>query len=241
MTEVKTPENGDKLNPQDGNEGEAKVDPIVTAAKEGSEKKDSEKPEGEKKPKEGEKADDKKSKKTLKEGEEKPEGKDKPFYKKVGGQEFNSFEEYEKWALKNHGDLSNASGEIKRLEKAVNKKTDKEPTVDTKTIRIQLRADEFFENNPDAENYKEEMAVLLKKGKANNKNGRPSFKKAYIMVLKAEGKEIPVKKEISDKESLKNKKRIMRAGGGEDGGGESFNEQSEVDDLSNFADKAILG
>jgi len=178
-----------------------------------------------------------------KEGD-KPEDKsvDKDVYKKVGGHVFKTEAEYDAWANKNYGDVTRLSGEIKNLQdklssKNVTPEARKETEQDIESLRMRIRAADFFEGNPDAVNYKEEMAAFIRTGKANDDKGRPSLEVAYQKALKADGKDVPA----DNKEDIKN---VMKAGGGDNGGrgvDAPYKSDGDVKSTSDFADAALTG
>lgn len=173
------------------------------------------------------------SKETLEEGES-----EKDYYKKVGYQTFKTEEEYEAWAQRNHGEVTRLTGEMKKLQeqlasKATTPEVKKETEQDIDALRMRIKAIDFFEDNPEATNYREEMAAFLRAGKAVDDKGRPSLEKAYKMALRAEGKE----------EKVEDIKKVMQAGGGDSGRTASphYETKSDVEELDDFADAALAG
>jgi len=172
-------------------------------------------------------------------------GEDKPFYKKVGKLEFHTFEEYDKWAMKNHGDLSNVAGELSRLKKApgaVEKKpqAEQKTEVDIEKIAWRLEVRKFNKEYPDATKHRDSMAVFLRNGQAKDASGNPSLMKAYEMSKRAVGEEIPQVKKTPD-QNLKNQKRIMKAGSGDSGSGDNYKDAADIDASDDFANKALTG
>lgn len=201
-------------------------------------------------------------------GEGDDDDKDKKFYKKVGTREFDSEEEYDKHVNELTGTNSNFAGEIKRLggdpknlgkeKKEEDKDKDKDKEIETETkkkktseeIYYDVEGIRFHKQFPEAKDYKEEMAVLLRKGKANIE-GEPNFAIALAKSLRADGKEIPEKllsrirseRGIEEKESRTASKKIMRSGGSQSAPSapsqESYTDEDK-DDLSDFANKSAL-
>lgn len=183
---------------------------------------------------------------------EKPkEGEPAAFYKKVGTLEFKSEAEYDAYVSKTHGDKIRVEGELEKIKReglppqpkpgeAPAKATD----VDVNKLRWQIKVEDFLEANPAAEEYRIVMASILKAGKANDEQGRPSLQLAFEKALRADGKDVPTTTQPVEKEDNKiNQRRIMRSGGGEngDGSGSVYQDKSELDEASDFADRAITG
>jgi len=162
--------------------------------------------------------------------EDKIEG-DKPF-KKVGNHVFKTEADYDTWALKNYGEVGRLTGELSKAKQAHEVNPNEKTRADVNAIRMQIKVADFFEANPNATEYKDVIAGLLRSGKAN------SLEDAYNKTLKAVGVE-PEKKE--DTEDLKN---FLKTGGGNQGarGGDiSYKSDDEVKNTSDFADGALLG
>jgi hypothetical protein len=156
---------------------------------------------------------------------------DKPF-KKVGNHVFKTEADYDAWALKNYGEVSRLSGELKKAQENFKDNPNEKTKADVNAIRMQIKVADFFEAKPDAAEYKDIIAGFLRSGKAN------SLEDAYNKALKAVGVE-PEKKE--DTEDLKN---FLKTGGGDQsarGGNISYKSGDEVKDTSDFADGALLG
>lgn len=156
---------------------------------------------------------------------------DKPF-KKVGNHVFKTEADYDAWALKNYGEVGRLSGELKKAQENFRDNPNEKTKSDVNAIRMQIKVADFFEANPNATEYKDVIAGLLRSGKAN------SLEDAYNKALKAVGVE-PEKKE--DTEDLKN---ILKTGGGDHsarGGDISYKSDDDVKDISDFADGALLG
>lgn len=172
--------------------------------------------------------------KTQKSSEEKDEDKeegDKPF-KKVGNHIFKTEADYDAWAIKNYGEVSRLSGELKKAQESFKANPSEKTKTDVNAIRMQIKVADFFEANPKATEFKDVIAGLLRSGKAS------SLDDAYNKTLKALGEE-PEKKE--DTEDLKN---FLKTGGGDQGarGGDiSYRSNDEVKNTSDFADGALLG
>jgi hypothetical protein len=160
------------------------------------------------------------------------------IFKQIGDHTFKTEAEYDAWALRNNGEVSRLTGE---LAKAKENKAGENPKLTERqessdNVYWQVKAKDFFMDNPDAANYREEMAVFLKKGAANDDKGRPSLQKAYEMSLRALGKEIPSEK-VSD-----NKTKVdLFKSGGDRGGSEHvedynpYQSQEDLDDITGFA------
>ena len=185
---------------------------------------------------------DQKSESTDKK-EDKSEDKteDKEYFKKVGTRVFKTEAEYDAFATKNYGEVTRLSGELEKAQKALAENPgNKQAEVDVEKLRMRIKAEDFFEDTPDALNYREEMAAFLRSGKANDEKGRPSLRLAYEKALRADGKE-PIKSEVNTTEKESTKK-ILRSGGSE--GGHSFdnsgyNSDNDIKSISDFADSAI--
>lgn len=187
-----------------------------------------------------------KGKKLEPEGKsEKPEEGSKDYFKKVGGNIFKTEEDYDAWAQKNYGEVGRLSGELNKLSdrlktletqkteaKTPEEKEQKE--IDINAIRLQIKTTEFFEENPDAMNYKPIMAALIRSGKANNEKGSPDLKVAYEKALLLDGKD------VNKEESIKN---VMKAGGGDSGrlSANPYSSKESVDSTDNFADSILTG
>lgn len=162
----------------------------------------------------------------------------KDYYKKVGTFTFKTEEEYDKWAMKNYGEVSRLSGELKKATEIVNSKEStpeekKEAQLDINALRWQIKSEDFMEKYPDAKNYRDLMAAFLRNGKAKDENGNPSLMKAYALCLRAEGREIPTKQANNQS----NQKRIMQSGGGNNSGySQSYSTKDDLnDDFANMA------
>lgn len=214
-------EGGENLNPQDGKgvdgEARAELDTILSEL----DKVDPE--DGGKKPTDGTQ-------------------EAKPFYKKVGDKVFNSFEEYDKWAMTNYGTLSNTAAELERLKKGggERKPGEVQASVDPEKIRWSIKVSDFFDEHPEAIEVRDLMATLLRTGAALDERGKPSLLKAMEMSFNALGKSVPTKEKSPD-DNIKNQKRIMRSGGGDSGAADVYAEDNGAKSASEFADSAILG
>lgn len=170
----------------------------------------------------------------------------KDYFKKVGNHVFKSEAEYDAWAQKNYGEVSRLSGEMKKLQdkltsKDVSPEARKETEQDIDALRMRIKAIDFFEDNPEALNYKEEMAAFLRTGKANDEKGRPSLDIAYKKALKADGKDVETSR-ASDEEKTAVKK-VMQAGGGESGrlSDNPYQSSDDLKSIDSFADSALAG
>lgn len=167
----------------------------------------------------------------------------KDYFKKVGNHTFKTEQEYDSWAQKNYGELSRLSGEMKKLEDKLKSnvpvEVKKETEQDIDSLRMRIKAIDFFEDNPDALGYKEEMAAFLRAGKASDDKGRPSLEIAYKKALKADGKDV-IEKEEDNKENIK---KLMQAGGGDSGrlSEGSYKSNNDLKSIDDFANAALSG
>jgi len=186
--------------------------------------------------------DDKKSAPEKTGGDQGDDKKD--YFKKVGNDVFKTEEEYDAWATKNFGEAKRLSGEIKILEDKLKSniapQEKKQTELDITSLRWQIKAEDFFEKYPVANNYREEMAAFLRAGKANDENGRPSFKIALAKSLRADGKDLSSEENAPDNKD--NIKKIMQSGGGNSGrmSEGSYNSNDELKDNQDFANKALF-
>jgi hypothetical protein len=164
-----------------------------------------------------------------KKGDEPPEEKkgDEPF-KKVGTLVFKTEADYDAWAVKNNGEVSRLSGELKKAREAASKNPTDKTKMDVQAIRMQIKVADFFEANPDAVEHKDVIAALLRSGKAKN------LDEAKTMALRAMGTE-------DKKDEADDTKNILKAGGGDSAGSGSYNTNEDVKGVSEFADSALLG
>lgn len=152
---------------------------------------------------------------------------DKPF-KKVGTLVFKTEADYDAWAVKNNGEVSRLSGELKKAQEAAKTNPTKETVADVNAIRMQIKVADFFEANPDAVEHKDVIAALLRSGKAK------TLDEAKTMALRAIG--VEEKKEEAD-----DTKNILKSGSGDSTGSGSYNTDEDVKGVSEFADSALLG
>ena len=166
----------------------------------------------------------------------------KDYFKKIGNHIFKTEQEYDSWAQKNYGEVSRLSGENKRLEEKVksgfSQETKEKTEQDVESLRMKFKAIDFFDDNPDAYAYKEEMAAFLRSGKANDEKGRPSLEIAYKKALRADGKDVVEKDDNKD-----NIKKIMQVGGGDSGRsyGEPYRSNDDIKAIDDFANSALSG
>jgi len=154
-------------------------------------------------------------------------GVDEPF-KKVGNLTFKTEADYDAWAIKNNGEVSRLSGELKKAQDAAKSNPTKETVADVNAIRMQIKVADFFEENPDAVEHKDVIAALLRSGKAK------TLSEAKTMALRVAG----VEEKKADTDDTKN---ILKAGGGDNTGSGSYNTNEDVKVVSDFADSALLG
>lgn len=171
------------------------------------------------------------------------DGKD--YFKKVGNDVFKTEEEYDSWASKNFGELKRINGEMKKLQDRIDTKNltpevRKETEQDVEALRMKMRAIDFFEDNPDALGYKEEMAAFLRVGKANDEKGRPSLKIAYSKALRADGKDGDKASQEDNKENIK---KIMQSGSGDSGrmSDSPYQSSDDIKAIDDFANSALSG
>lgn len=156
-----------------------------------------------------------------------PSEGDQPF-KKVGNLTFKTEADYDAWALKNNGEVSRLTGELKKAQEVAKANPTKETITDVNAIRMQIKVADFFEANPDAVEHKDVIAALLRSGKAK------TLDEAKTMALRAIG--VEEKKEEAD-----DTKNILKAGSGDSTGSGSYNTNDDVKGTSEFADSALLG
>ncbi len=152
---------------------------------------------------------------------------DEPF-KKVGTLTFKTEADYDAWAVKNNGEVSRLSGELKKAQEAASKNPTDKTKMDVQAIRMQIKVADFFEENPDAVEHKDVIAALLRSGKAK------TLGEAKTMALRVAG--VEEKKEDAD-----DTKNILKSGGGDSTGSGSYNTNEDVKGVSEFADSALLG
>lgn len=155
------------------------------------------------------------------------EGGDKPF-KKVGNLIFKTEADYDAWAVKNNGEVSRLTGELKKAQEVAKANPTKETITDVNAIRMQIKVADFFEANPEAVEHKDVIAALLRSGKAK------TLDEAKTMALRAIGEE-------EKKEETDDTKNILKAGSGDSTGSGSYNTNEDVKGISEFADSALLG
>lgn len=154
-------------------------------------------------------------------------GSDEPF-KKVGNLTFKTEADYDAWAVKNNGEVSRLTGELKKAQEVAKANPTKETITDVNAIRMQIKVADFFEANPEAVEHKDVIAALLRSGKAK------TLDEAKTMALRIAG--VEEKKEETD-----DTKNILKAGGGDSTGSGSYNTSEDVKGTSEFADSALLG
>lgn len=163
--------------------------------------------------------------------EEKPdssEDKDKSF-KKIGNMTFKTEAEFETWAMKQNGEVSRLTGELKKALSDAKTDTGKQTSVDVNSLILQIEVANFFKENPDALEVKDIMAAALRSKKAS------SLAEARTMALRALGKEV---EEKSDNDT----KTILKSGRGEGGMSDgNYINNDQVKGTSDFADQALTG
>lgn len=155
------------------------------------------------------------------------EGEGKPF-KKVGNLTFKTEADYDAWAVKNNGEVSRLTGELKKAQEIAKANPTKETITDVNAIRMQIKVADFFEANPEAVEHKDVIAALIRSGKAK------TLDEAKTMALRAIGGE-------EKKEETDDTKNILKAGSGDSTGSGSYNTNEDVKGISEFADSALLG
>lgn len=155
------------------------------------------------------------------------EGEGKPF-KKVGNLIFKTEADYDAWAVKNNGEVSRLTGELKKAQEIAKANPTKETITDVNAIRMQIKVADFFEANPEAVEHKDVIAALLRSGKAK------TLDEAKTMALRAIGGE-------EKKEETDDTKNILKAGSGDSTGSGSYSTNEDVKGISEFADSALLG
>ncbi|MFA5151864.1 MAG: hypothetical protein WC554_04805 [Clostridia bacterium] len=234
------------------------LDAVLNDDKDGEE-------EDEEKNKDNKKEEDDSSEKN-KDKNKKDEENDNKFFKKVGNREFTSEEEYDRFVLNTYNTNSQFAGEIKKLggdPRKLSKEQIKDNNDDNKNDKEEKKvlSDEenyyriesirFTKQFPIAKEYKEEMQILIRKGRANI-GDEPSFALALAKSLRADGKPIPSKliskirsEKGTDEEESNSRtasKKVMKSGGSNSNshGQESYS-QEEKDSLSEFGDKIATG
>lgn len=149
-------------------------------------------------------------------------------FKKVGNLTFKTEADYDAWAVKNNGEVSRLTGELKKAQEVAKANPTKETITDVNAIRMQIKVADFFEANPEAVEHKDVIAALLRSGKAK------TLDEAKTMALRAIG--VEEKKEEAD-----DTKNILKAGGGDSTGSGSYNTHEDVKGTSEFADSALTG
>lgn len=220
----------------------------------------------------GEGDDDKgSSDKNKNENKEDDGEKSNKFLKKVGNHEFHSEKDYDEFVQSQYNTNSRFAGEIKKLggdpkalSKALNNAGDKDTDDKTKTDKTdkeeltdedryyRVEAVRFTKQFPVSKEYKEEMGIFIRKGKANI-NGEPSYAAALFRALRADGKPIPQKlidrinSEKGDDEQKSSRsasKRVMKSGGSNSNTGASGQDtysDDDVEELSDFGNKIATG
>lgn len=149
-------------------------------------------------------------------------------FKKVGNLVFKTEADYDAWAVKNNGEVSRLTGELKKAQEIAKSNPTKETITDVNAIRMQIKVADFFEENPDAVEHKDVIAALLRSGKAK------TLGDAKTMALRIAGVE-------EKKEEPNDTKNILKAGSGDSTGSGSYNSSEDVKGVSDFADSALLG
>jgi len=138
------------------------------------------------------------------------------------------------------GDFSDDEVE-KKEEIKEDKKEDKKDVSDEEYF-YRVEKVRFEKQYPVAKEYKEEMSVFLRKGKANV-NGEPSYSLALAKSLRADGEKIPesllnkIKIEKGEDSEVSATKKVMKAGGSSNAArGKEVYDRSQLDSISDFAD-----
>jgi len=185
------------------------------------------------------------------------------FYKKVGNREFSSEEDYDSWVQKVYGENSNLVGAVKKLGKDPKKVlkgdfTDEQVEQKKEEVKEPEKKDlsdeeqyyrvekiRFEKKYPVAKEYKEEMGIFIRKGKANI-NDEPSYALALAKSLRADGEKIPekllsqIKTEKGEDTTVSATKKVMKAGGSSNTtrGKEVYNKEN-LDNISSFANSLV--
>lgn len=192
------------------------------------------------------------------------------FFKKVGNREFTSEKDYDKFVQDTYNTNSRFAGEIKKLggnpkqlSKALdnaekktevdNKAEDKKEDLSDEERYYRIEAVRFNKQFSEAKEYKDEMQVFIRKGRANI-NGEPSYALALAKALRADGKQIPqrlitrIKAERGDDDDSKDNrtisKKVMKSGGSNSNSGAAGQEtytDDDVESLSDFGNKIASG
>lgn len=154
------------------------------------------------------------------------EDQDKPF-KKVGNMTFKTEAEFETWAMKQNGEVSRLTGELKKAQERLEANPSKQTAVDVNALMTQIEVKNFFNSHPDALEVKDIMAAAIRSKKAG------SLAEARVIALRAIGKEI-------EEDGGNDTKTILKSGGGEGGASEgSYTNNDQIKGVSDFADAVL--
>jgi len=201
------------------------------------------------------------------ENKNKDEKTEEKFNKNLGTQNFTSEDEYDVAVAKMQERNANMAttlgkhnidpktGELKEAKESdekVEKKTEgkQEPLTEDQQYH-RFKARDFQEEFSDSKNYKEEMQVFIRKGRANV-DGKPSYALAYAKALRADDKAIPdslirvietQKGKDSSDVSRSATKKIMQSGsqGGSNASSDvTYKTEESFKEASNFANSIAL-
>lgn len=159
---------------------------------------------------------------------ESSEDQDKPF-KKIGNMTFKTEAEFETWVMKQNGEVSRLTGELKKAQERLEANPSKQTAVDVNALMTQIEVRNFFNANPDALEVKDIMAAVIRSKKAGN------LAEARVIALRAIGKEV-------EEDGGNDTKTILKSGGGEGGMSEgSYTNNDQMKGTSDFADAALTG
>ena len=159
---------------------------------------------------------------------ESSEDPDKPF-KKIGNMTFKTEAEFETWAMKQNGEVSRLTGELKKAQERLEANPSKQTAVDVNALMTQIEVKNFFNSHPDALEVKDIMAAAIRSKKAGN------LAEARIIALRAIGKEV-------EEDGGNDTKTILKSGGGEGGMSEgSYTNNDQMKGTYDFADAALTG
>lgn len=174
------------------------------------------------------------------------EGEGQPIAK-IGNHEFKTQEELLEFAKKNYGEVGRLVGELKKKQETPGTKPgtpseDNQPLSpeqikhlqsvgktmgwDQKGLtREQIKAMDFFEENPEAADHANIIAAVLDSGQANDARGKPSYSKAWGIVKKGF--------DIKEKDAPNPKPDVVgeREGGGASSGSQPQNQSSYIGDM----------
>ena len=198
--------------------------------------------------------DEDEDKKAADDKSQKPEDKTSTEDKKIlkiGDRTFNSVEELTEWAAKQNGKVQDLIGQLKKAKggdpadrESLKKEIKEEMARDSQVENWKGQVEAFWGEHPDAKEYREEMATFLRKGKANDANGKPSLAIAYAKSLKSDDKEVPagLLSEVKGDETNNDAKKVMGAGEGRGSlSSAGYNTPDDIKKVSDEGDSMIFG